>query len=181
MSARVYMLKPDVTNFRIAAGAERNDVRLLMRARTSVRIADAWTAPHVEWIAETTGRPRADLVSCGGGVDLLSRRAAMLLRDFITSNGEYLDVLGLEGDYIGFHVVSQSRALDLERSAISINQASRRVSAIWEAAFDSDALEGFDIFRVETNSTCYFVSDSFVHRVTQNGLTGFRFAKAQVL
>lgn len=181
MTSEVYMLKPDVANFRVAVGKGAADVRMLMTARKQSLISETWVAPTLEWISETTGRPRPDFGSCGGGIDLLSRRAANLLRDFICSNGEYLDVDGLDGGYVGFHTIRFSDALDLERSKCSINKVSKQVTAIWNAVLRKDKLEGFDIFRINGNSSCYFTSEFFRDRVTGSGLTGFRFERADVV
>lgn len=111
---------------------------------------------------------------------VLTKKAAMLLSDILSSNGELLPLLTEDG---GELFVFNSRvvdALDEEHSLIKRLTGSNKILLIKRAAFIDTLLQGVDIFRLPHASSPTYVSENFVNKIKGSGLVGLRFKDIDV-
>lgn len=76
--------------------------------------------------------------------------------------------------YYAFNCLNTVDCLDYERSSIT-RLPSGGIGRIHRYFFLADRLAEAEIFRLPHYSSLVFVTDSFVQRVLQHGLTGFEF------
>ena len=115
---------------------------------------------------------------------VFSERAVRVLDDLLATHGELLDAPCDVGTYYHFNVTRVVDALDLEHSIYDAMPRPKGeegpivVEELYRYWFNETALGGGDIFKLpQFVTTKIYVSDRFVDRVEQAGLTGFRFER----
>lgn len=119
--------------------------------------------------------PTSDYPSLTSNVPVFSRRAKDCLEDLLTPRGEFLPLLSSVGEYYAFNVSTVLDALDEEKSVVD-RFDSGRIMDVDTYQFFRDKLVGATIFKlVHTPEMDVFVTDEFIRRVNEHGLTGMGF------
>lgn len=159
-------------------------------------IGPAWR-PQAVFFGDTPvhRHPRADLNSLGAGIPVFSRRAVEQLRDLLEPNGEILPLayardfsrrrgngwfrtrpLVPEEPLFAFNVTRVVDALDAEHSDI-VQFGDRRVMVIRRPAFRAERLAGLVLFKVPEWPVATYLTEEFMRRAGEAGLTGLSFAE----
>ena len=110
-----------------------------------------------------------------GIVPVFSLRAVDVLLDLLKPAGEVLPLRHRRGEFFAFNVTRVVDALDEAHSKV-MKFSDGNVMAVSQYHFVEDRLRGLAMFKIPQLRKAYvFVSESFVQRVEQAGLTGFRF------
>ena len=110
-----------------------------------------------------------------GTVPVFSATAVDALLDLLEKNGELLPVRYSRKEYMAYNVTRVIDALD-ERQSTILRFTTGRIMSITKYAFDPELLINAPIFKIPQLPLAYvFVSDVFVNRVRDKGLTGFSF------
>jgi hypothetical protein len=143
-------------------------------------VAKEWARPHVDWVRDPNdGTKIADCPYFT--VPAFSQRAVSVLRDLLENDGEILPLNGLNGEYVAFHLLRKSVALDLLKSKFERNSVSGIITIIWSAVFRRRLIEGFSIFGVVgAVRSCVYVSEEFAARLRSAGLDGYRLTECEM-
>lgn len=114
-----------------------------------------------------------------GTIPVFSARAIEKIGDILKANGELLPLLFDKGAYWAYNVTRVIDALDVERSEVKLFPHSQRIMHIVRYAFRLEALtEDVTIFKIPQKCRSrVYVTDRFVERVEEAGLTGFDFVE----
>ncbi len=121
--------------------------------------------------SESGPLPASDFPALAPNVPVFSQRAVDALHECLTRNGELLPLSFPGGQYYAFNCLNTVDCLDYERSALT-RLPSGRIMRIDRYVFLADRLQDVEIFRLPDYSAAVFVTDTFVRRLRQNGLTG---------
>lgn len=143
-----------------------------------------WQRVPMYWEREERGDPVPDHAVIAGGGSALSARAVEALGDLLGDAGELLPVdIADDGERADeptghqiLNVTSVSDALDEEASTVKRFRDDGTVRRILEYAFKPASLQDAAIFKIAQRPEVYtYVTDTFVDRVAEHGLTGFEF------
>jgi hypothetical protein len=107
-------------------------------------------------------------------VQMFSARAVDVLREMLEPNGEFLPLICDDGEFYLYNLLTQFDALDAEHAEVEYFRSSGRLSDIFRYALHADRLRGATVFRL-SGTSIDFVTQPFVDRVCEAGLTGFEF------
>ena len=128
---------------------------------------------------EHKDRPPSDFPSLIPFIPVFSQRAVDALRELLESHGELLSADCLNCTHTGYLIFNVTRvvdALDMERSEFQRFQSSGRIMQIIHHEFNGHRLQGVHIFKVpQLHRSDVYVTDTFVRRVQDAGLSGFTF------
>ena len=138
--------------------------------------ADGWKELQLEGIHRTRSPLKSDSPLFCSHVPLLSDRARDCLADLLERDAEVLPV-DFEGQRLWLvNVVAVPDCIDYQRSVYEVRGHNGSIRGFHEYQFRKDAVSGLDIFKVPDEVRgAPFVSDRFVKRVKECGLTGLEF------
>jgi hypothetical protein len=177
-STKIFLLQPDPEVEGIAFEDSSFELGLSRKLRLSTRIGEDWQPPRIlidrEPIADR--RLRQSDFPASIAAPSFSRRAVDGLRHLLAPCGELLPTICDEGEYFLFNVTAVCDVLDEERSIL--HQVRDTVLEIHRHVFKTDA--GLSPATVMFKLPCrnwgraVYVTDVFVERVRELGLTGLR-------
>lgn len=133
-----------------------------------------WEPMEVEWIPETINRQACDFPIFHPVVRCMSQRASDGLGALFSSGVEFLPLVGLGGDYVGFHCINWLDVADLSRVdelKFSIN------STMFVPSIRATEAAGHDVFGDFRLITKIFVSDKARQSIVKSGFKGLEFHK----
>lgn len=152
--------------------------RKTLRTFDGAQKAATWGPTEVRLFRESDffeGKLPSDFPYLAPGVPVFSATAITVLRDLLEPHGEILSLLCDDGDYLAFNVTRLLDALNLERSQIQYF-SDGSVMDVQQYEFIAERLMGVPIFKLPQLAVSdVFVTDAFVQRVQDCGLTGFLF------
>lgn len=174
---RVFLLRADPNRPWLGVAADQESVvREVRNATKSVR---SWWKPirverlvgdDKEVIGGMPTGPMSDFPTFT--LPCFSGRAVNVLREFLEPNGELLPLLCDEGEFYAYHILTQVPALDEARSTVA--RIPGRIAMIHQYEFVPSLLQDLTVFRLtREQGGISLVTDPFVDRVVQTGLTGF--------
>lgn len=177
---QVFSLRTDANRFQNIECIEEDALDLTYKFDGRPML-DSWRPPRFSFIRdrEHASRPYSDLPSWVTHVPIFSRRAVDALQELLSGSGEILPIECPDGEYFAFNVTHVIDALDTERSEIQWFPSSpERIMDITRHHFRLEALHSAVIFKLpQVVLMDVFVTDPFVSRVREAGLTGFLFKK----
>lgn len=172
---RVFEMRADAETYRWLTTIVESDFNILADL-AHASVGDAWRPVAVEWIDDdlNAGKPKSDYPTLGS-TPALSQRAVDELMEVLVENGEILPLSGGSADrYYVYNVTRILDALDIEKSD-AIWFGPGRIMMMKRYAFRDAELEGATVFKVPQLRVQVFVTEPFVRRVKNSGLTGFSF------
>lgn len=139
--------------------------------------ASGWVPLRVKLLddPEEPPLPASDYPCLSLTVPVLSRKAKDCLEDIIAPHGEFLPMLTTLGEYYVFNVTTLLDALDEQKSVIE-RFKSGRIMEIEAYQFRREKLTGAPIFKLPQDALDKpLVTDEFIRRVEECGLTGMGF------
>lgn len=142
-------------------------------------VSKDWPPIPVEWLPETAGRAACDFPVFWPGFLCLSRRARSAVDLFLREIGEYIQLDGLAGEYIGYHCLHTLDIVDDIKTAEAIKNhpGIAFASPTFVPTLRADEIQGCGVFRVSQSFQKLFVSHRFRTAYEQAGLTGLEFLK----
>ena len=169
----VYTLEADANRVRGFDTVHPDGIDRLQPFDTSP-MAPTWRPVEVFVHEEELALPASDFFQLLGGY-VFSERAVEALGDLLLGRGELLELDYAEAVYFIFNVTRLVDALDEERSEI-LYLPSGGVMVIERYEFIPERLVGETVFKLpQTPETYAYVTDPFLRRVEEAGLTGFLF------
>jgi hypothetical protein len=104
-----------------------------------------------------------------------SQRAVDFLGDLLEPNGELLPVQHDLGTYYFFNCTRMTNCVDLTKSEVTKLSDGGLITSTKKLVFIEDMLADLSIFKVRTQLTETFCTQTFVDRVEASGLQGFMF------
>ncbi len=171
---RIYELQPDGERYRSLTLVEELGFNLLADL-TEPGSGRAWTPLTAEWIYDdlNAGLAKSDFPTLGS-TPVFSARAVDELVDLLVENGELLPLSLSDGAYFVYRTVRLLDALDEDRSELVRFSSSGRVMRVVKYAFHEN-VSFPPVFQIPQLRVTVFVSENFVQRVMESGLTGFAF------
>lgn len=133
---------------------------------------NGWRPIRVRRVAERQAVNHSDfpwLLSQALG---MRRRAVVALRDLLDAHGEVLPLATDEDVELFVFNARVVDALDEKRSSVIRFPESGRIMYMLETAFRESMVDKVDISRLPYRASLTYVSDQFVARVKEAGLTG---------
>ncbi len=167
-------------------GIDFNDKRIGIHFKGTSQ-KDIWFPRTIAQVPPLRGKKKlkpvgdfSSLVSAGGF--FINDSAVEVLKDFLV-NTELLPIdCAFDKDYGRYHalnVLAVLACLDLENSeynSIPDGEGGELILSIHQYALKKNAIEGVDLFKIQKiEATSLYVSQNFVDRVNEHGLTGFDF------
>jgi len=173
---KVSRLNANESEYMSLSPVSDSDWRTLNSFNKGHSLADQWKPIEMERDRFGSARvlPASDFPALAPNVPVFSQRAVEALYECLTRNGELLPLSFPGGQYYAFICLNTVDCLDYERSSIT-RLPSGGIGRIHRYFFLADRLAEAEIFRLPHYSSLVFVTDSFVQRVLQHGLTGFEF------
>lgn len=137
-----------------------------------------WTPIRVVLISEAESGDalkHADMPWNSEGVLIMRPKAVSVLSDLCERDGELLPLVCEDQEFMAWNVTTVLDALDLENSVVSRFPNSGHVSWVDKYAFKPEQVAGRAAFRVPELPPVIFVTEAFVKRVGEAGLTGTGF------
>jgi hypothetical protein len=175
----VYILKADANHFQ-GLVADSRTWREVFSHFDGQSLADSWVEPEVTVFEGDLEKhlPAGDFPSLIGVIPVFSEKAALALRDVLEGHGEVLPLSCDFANYYAFNVTRVIPALD-EAASRFRRFSDGLTSAILSYEFQSDVIRDVAIFKMPyVHKSLVYVTDPFVDRVQQVGLTGFVFQRA---
>lgn len=169
---RVYILDADANRHNVYFVHEADWDRLERLDATP--LASAWAPLTVQ---APPGQPPGDYPNFQGVASacVFSGRAVEVLGDLLEGRGELLPLTSEAGKFFLFNVTRFTDALDKEQSVFQ-RFSDGGVMGVERYAFDPRRLSEGSIFKLRELPGLYkYVTDAFVERVREAGLTGFLF------
>ena len=173
----VYILDRDPDRFQSLTVTREENLDLFIDGFDGRPMADGWSALEVAVLIEEprdAELPASDFPWLVGSPPVFSARAAEALADLLKGRGELLPLAFEEGEYYAFNVTRLSNALDEERSEFEY-YPDGGIMEIVRHTFLPERLVGETIFKLPQSGVYEYVTDPFVERVREAGLTGFLF------
>jgi hypothetical protein len=174
---RVYRLRKDTERYLGLVPANPKDAGAFNMVSEGKPLAPGWVPFQVEF-SRYQDRPDhreiGDMASFFDVVPIFSTRAVSVLHDILVAHGEILPLLSQDGDYFIFNLLTVVDAINWECSRIRKLPSGAIMDMGNTYAFHPEQLRNVHMFRPPQLKTV-FVTDTFVQRVTQSGLTGFKF------
>lgn len=175
----VYILDSDANRYQNLVPVREADWDVFDAFR-GTPIGASWSPVKVEVLVDDLhkNRPPSDFPSLATDVPVFSQRAAEALGDLLEGNGELLPLDCDEGVYYAYNVTHVVDALDVAQSEFKRFE-SGRIMDIVQHVFQPEKLAGLTIFKLPyMRVSRVYVTDDFVRRVQETGLTGFDFRPA---
>ena len=141
-------------------------------------LAASWRPVPVKFVREGEDRGRkvrrVDMPWMAGDVLVLRPRAALALRDLCLTAGELLPLSCEEEELVAWNVTTVVDAVDHEHFQATYT-SDGSLMHVERYEFKADVVDGLTAFRVPETRTAIFVTEEFVTRVKEAGLTGTRF------
>jgi len=180
---KLYMLANTPDEYRWVNPIE--DANNWGRRLISVRIdpvADGWEPIPVEWVPATARRIAPDFPQFWSGMLCISKRAVAALARHLDGAGEFLPLLGLNGEYTAWHCLRTVDAIDeratnekaLVKKGISFHRPTL-VPVLLTGRVPVDC----NVFRVPQSFQKIFVRERFVEVYRSAELTGLDFLPVQ--
>lgn len=138
-----------------------------------------WAPASVKLFRESDffqGKLPSEFPYLTAGVPVFTPVALAALEDLLKPHGELLPLQSQDGAFYAYNVTAVVDALDISQSDIKFMEDCSRIVIVNRYAFRQDQLTGIPIFKVpQLRKGRVFVTDEFVQRVNDQGLTGFRF------
>ena len=179
MPAEIYLIDHTLERYRWVGPIEDSDdwARRLTKVRHDP-VADGWEPVPVEWLPETSGRAIPDFPNFWGGMLCASRRAVAVLGSYLQQGGEFLQLRGLEGEYIAWHCRRTIDVLNQPATEEAVKEMKGRVfsSPTFVPRLLLDEIpDDYDVFRVPQSFQKVFVRRRFLDAYRHAGLTGLEF------
>jgi hypothetical protein len=176
---RVYILEQDHHRYRGVAPADYDDWDMLYKY-TPRPLAQTWVPLGVidtgTWKGYSGRRlPLGDLLSWVGSIPIFGRRTVDELQDLLAANGEILPLTSDVGELFAFHVTKASPALDRENTVCTLWEPGGDILSIDRYSFYPERIDSPIFVLAENRALHVLVTDEFVMRVQEAGLTGFKF------
>ena len=175
---KVFELRSDVERYCWLTMVNESDFDVMFQF-DGHPIRSRWSSPSVQYIRDdlSGGCKVGDFPELAPGIVVVSRRALESLVDILTKHGEILPLTSDDGDFFAFNVTRLIDALD------DVNSKARRFSSgrimeLLEPVFYGELLRGEAIFKVPERTSTVFVTQDFVSRVQEAGLSGALFLEA---
>lgn len=140
----------------------------------------SWREITVE-LGPADEQSRGDRVDfpCNGSGPLVMRQSVVdVLRDILETNGELLPLRTEDGETL---FVLNARAIAaLDEDASKIERVTRNVWDVRKYVLKGEMLEGVHVFLLPDPGGATFVSEDFVIRAREAGLTGLDFEEVEV-
>lgn len=169
----VYLLDTDTDNYQWFA-PKNKDGWSLIDSLGDTSVPNLWAKVEMN----LSGRKLliGDFPYLASDIPVFSQRAIDTLNDLLVPNGELLPLVCPGYSYSAFNVTSILDVLDEDLSDIIYFNSSKKVMDIEKYMFRPEKLTGAVIFKIPQFYRSYvFVTDIFVKRVQEAGLTGFKF------
>ena len=170
----IFELKVDYVGARWASPVDGADWLKVVTTPVGRPVED-WSPVAFEWTPGVKGKKVNDIVYCQGFVLALSLRAADLLGDLISTDGQLLEITGLE--YILFRKTKFFDCLDFSASELVGDE--RRLSEIVRPVILAGNVGAASIFGLPQKPIVNFVTRPFVDAVNFHGLTGGAFTAVE--
>jgi hypothetical protein len=178
---KVYILAADANRYQNLTWSNEQTRRQMWERFRGVPIGHSWESPLVEVVRDAKQNKDllpGDFPSLGGHAPTFSQNAVEVLGDFLSEAGQVLPLRSDEGVYFVVNVTKVVDALDEEASEIK-RFPDGRIMRIVRHQFKPDRLHGIAMFKLPQAPQMYtYVTDQFVERVRDAGLTGFQFREA---
>jgi hypothetical protein len=172
---RILELKTDPNKYCDFALSKPREDGWINSAFDGRSLAGNWTPVQMEAADEDDITADLGDYALLGTVPVFSATAVDALLDLLRPNGELLPVRYSRKEYMAYNVSRVIDALDESQSAIT-RFTTGRIMSITKYVFDEDLLISAPIFKIPQLPLAYvFVSEVFVNRVRDTGLTGFSF------
>jgi hypothetical protein len=136
------------------------------------RLSPVWRPLEVEGdVAPFNDYPCLELAT-----PVFSQRAAEVLGEMLSNNGELLPLITKSGDYLAFNLLTKLDALDLTKSKVNRSKQDEIGTYIHYFAFRKAKLKGASVFRVPEHHGFILVTDQFKERAEAAGLNGMDFS-----
>jgi len=173
---RAYILDADANRYKNLHVSQVADWDRLEGFDATPRAA-TWSPVGVEHSPDEFDKPGGDYPNLHGVASacVFSARAVEVLGDLLDGRGELLPLTGDQGSFFLFNVTHFTEAFDEELSAYQ-RYSDGGVMGVERYVFDPQRLSEETIFKLRDLPGLYtYVTDAFVERVQEAGLTGFRF------
>lgn len=174
----LFILDSDITIYQSLRPYTTTDMQVFHQFDGTPK-RNQWSPVTVKLFRESDffeGKSSSDFPYVAPGVPVLSGRAVHVLQTLIEPYGEILPLLCEDGQYSAFNATTYVDALDLVHAELDFFPNSTRIMNADRYEFVEQRLQGVPIFKVpQIPRGVVFVTDEFVHRVTNSALTGFLF------
>lgn len=174
----VYIPYSDADRFESFVIVDDEEHTRLLNQFDGTPMAQSWSPVRITVLREGPGEedlPPSDFPALGR-IPVFSARAADALAGLLEGRGELLPLDYDDGEYYAFNVTRLSDALDETRSELEYFESSGRIMDIARYEFIPERLVTETIFKLPQIPEMYeYVTDVFVGRVEERGLTGFVF------
>jgi hypothetical protein len=177
---RIYFLRTNPDKYQFFVPSQDNTLHII-RQFDGTPIGSSWLPLEVEQCEDDNIEPLqpCDFPSFKRHIPVFSKHAVDTLKDILTENGEILPLKCDEGVYYAYNVTCVADVLDHEKSEIKRFESSGRIMRIVRHKFLIEQLSGLVIFKIpEVPDMDVFVTEAFIQRVQEAGLTGFEFEVA---
>jgi len=142
-----------------------------------------WTPVPVEWLPETIKRPVSDFPQFWSGILCVSKPARAALEGYLRDAGEFLELDGLDNNYVGFHCLHTLAALDQveTEAALKVRKGMAFASPTFVPTLRSEMIKDGDCFRIAESFQKIFVSARFKAVYDLAGLTGLQFLPVRLI
>lgn len=175
---KYYRYQPDANSFAGIGFSMTDDERIVDVHFTDTPLADQWVATVAHGF-EDNPETEGDFPSLSNfnEIPVMSQRAWEVLRPLIGYCCEVLPIIHPTGKpYSIVHVMDTVDCLDCDKSELTRNATTGRVSDIDRYSFKHEMLPGKHIFKLPLESGAeLIVDDEFRKSVEANGLEGLRF------
>jgi len=182
---QVYFLRNYPDKYQIFVSLQDNALNITRRF-DGTPIGSSWSPLKVGVCEDENTGPRqsSDFPAFKRHIPVFSQRAVDALEDLLKENGE---ILPLKCDdpkcnndvYYAYNVTCVADVLDHDKSEIVRFKSSGRIMDIEQYFFEADRLSNLVIFKIpELPTMNVFVTEPFIQRVQEAGLTGFEFEVA---
>jgi len=152
-----------------------SDDEVIYRAFDGTPLARNWRALPIGSAEEDSADAEFADYALLGVIPVFSLRAMEELLDLLKPNGELLPLRYPDGEYFAYNVTRVVDALD-EHASTVLRFTSGGIMTIQRYVFDPMRLGTAPIFKLRQLPKAFvYVTDEFVRRVEDSGLTGFHF------
>lgn len=141
--------------------------------------AAAWIPAEVTLFRESDffeGTKPSDFPYLTPGVPVFTPRSLTAVKDLLEPHGEILPLRSEDGVFFAYNITRIVDCLDVANSQVSFFRDGVRIMDVKRYAFFPERIAGIPIFKIpQFPRSEVFVTDEFVQRVRDHGLTGFRF------
>lgn len=172
---KIFELKADPKRYCNFALADASESWIYDDAFNGRPLAAEWKTLRITAADEDDATAELPDFALLGIVPVFSLRAMDALLDMLRAAGELLPLRHPRAEYVAFNVTRVIDALDEARSTI-LRFTDGNVMSVSRYAFLPERVRGLPILKIPELPKAYvFVSEDFVRRVSEAGLSGFHF------